>query len=1120
MEQFFSKLVNRPAPRVMKPGLMAALVLATLLPHTAAAQDQILFPAVDNAHSLLIQKINAEAQRLDIATWYLADWEFTLAIERRHRGGVPVRLIGDRGALFEADPFTREQFEYLAKAGVPIKLRYHPNWVSEIIHWKAGIFVGQKTVEFGSANWTTDEFKPFSSTNFKDETAMFTSDPALFQAFASKFDQYWNDKDHFLDWAEAYKLETGQTWTAPMNVPQGRLEPDVTDPPGLIWGQGPELHNPMIAEIDRETNGVDIVIYRLTVGDLTNALIRKHQSGVPVRVIVEPTQYRNTLYPEYWMTGTMVDLLWKAGIPIKIRRHQGLTHMKTLITSKVALNASSNFTRFWERDHNYFISAATKPAIHQAFKNRFNAMWNDTTNFGPFDPLRPQEPTQLKPANGGTNVTTAPTLEWNRARWAVNYDVYIGTSPGSLALAGRVDAVISETPPETYTFKPTQALLPSTTYFWRVVSRTYATDVRPDLVAASEIWSFTTAAGSTPPGGGGSGPFNGTAVSLPGTVQAENFDNGGIGVAYQDTSAGNSGGAYRTTDVDIEGTADTGGGYNVGWLDVGEWLKYSVNVTTAGTYNIEFRVAAPSTGGKFHLEINDVAKTGQLSIPSTGSWQTWTTVTATGVSLAAGPQVWKVVFDSATAGTIGNFNYLRVVSGGGTTPTSPTITTSSPLPGGTVGSAYNQTLTATGGTPPYSGWTVTAGALPAGLTLNASTGAITGTPTTAGTSAFTVRVSDAAARQGTKDLSLTIATSGGGGGGTGTWGDGIGVSISGSTVTRSAPTADTRNASALSVGEMAGDGSFSFRIVAPGITTVGFGTNPGNELTGMTHRLDFYPNDFVYRDANGAYLGESSYSLGDTFKLQRVGSTVTLYRNGTLVPVSWSASSGTKRIDVAIATQGAGITLTELVGFTGSSTTTPPPPPPPPPSSAAEIVIYGADIPVANLHGNWGRINDTSAAAGIAISSTNLNGATVTTPIAAPNDYVDVTFTAQAGVRYRLWMRIRAAASNKFNDSLWVQFNGSVNSGGSPTYRIGTTQALNVNLATCADCAIANWGWQNRAYWEADTGEVWFSTTGTQIMRIQIREDGVVFDQIVLSPAKYIDAAPGPTTNDTTIVAK
>ena len=72
----------------------------------------------------------------------------------------------------------------------------------------------------------------------------------------------------------------------------------------------------------------------------------------------------------------------------------------------------------------------------------------------------------------------------------------------------------------------------------------------------------------------GSTPFGGTAAAVPGTIDAENFDDGGEGVAYHNLSTGNSGGRYRAGDVDIEATTDTGGGHNVGWLAAGEWLKY------------------------------------------------------------------------------------------------------------------------------------------------------------------------------------------------------------------------------------------------------------------------------------------------------------------------------------------------------------------------------------------------------------------------------------------------------------------------------------------------------------------------------------------------------------------
>jgi endonuclease/exonuclease/phosphatase family metal-dependent hydrolase len=139
---------------------------------------------------------------------------------------------------------------------------------------------------------------------------------------------------------------------------------------------------------------------------------------------------------------------------------------------------------------------------------------------------------------------------------------------------------------------------------------------------------------------------------IPGTIEAELFDTGANGSAYWDSSAGNSGNQYRSTDVDIEGCGE--GGYNVGWTTAGEWLAYTVTVASAGTYNFDFRVASVG-GATLHAEFNGQDKTGGVGVPSTGGWQTWTTVRRT-VTLSAGTQVMRVVFDTGSV----NLNFVSV----------------------------------------------------------------------------------------------------------------------------------------------------------------------------------------------------------------------------------------------------------------------------------------------------------------------------------------------------------------------------------------------------------------------------------------------------------------------------
>jgi beta-glucanase (GH16 family) len=147
--------------------------------------------------------------------------------------------------------------------------------------------------------------------------------------------------------------------------------------------------------------------------------------------------------------------------------------------------------------------------------------------------------------------------------------------------------------------------------------------------------------------------------------QAESYN------AFNDTTAGNQGGAFRSDNVDIEATADTGGGYDVGWIETGEWLVYNnLSIPATGSYTVKMRVASPS-GATASVDLNAGAIVlGDFAIPSTGGWQNWTTVTKT-VNLNAGTYNLGVFAKSAGW----NFNWIEVVSngGGGSTGTVATI---------------------------------------------------------------------------------------------------------------------------------------------------------------------------------------------------------------------------------------------------------------------------------------------------------------------------------------------------------------------------------------------------------------------------------------------------------------
>ena len=155
-------------------------------------------------------------------------------------------------------------------------------------------------------------------------------------------------------------------------------------------------------------------------------------------------------------------------------------------------------------------------------------------------------------------------------------------------------------------------------------------------------------------------PYRKNPTKIPGIVQAEHFDRGGEGVAYHDTSSGNAGRVFRTSDwVDLAPAKDSGGGYCVNRTTKGEWIEYTLNIPATGYYDLGVRVASLGTGGRFHLELDRARKTSMLTVPNTGGWQKWKTITVKYVLLPAGTHVLRLAMDSVGArGNVASFNWI------------------------------------------------------------------------------------------------------------------------------------------------------------------------------------------------------------------------------------------------------------------------------------------------------------------------------------------------------------------------------------------------------------------------------------------------------------------------------
>jgi endoglucanase Acf2 len=148
-------------------------------------------------------------------------------------------------------------------------------------------------------------------------------------------------------------------------------------------------------------------------------------------------------------------------------------------------------------------------------------------------------------------------------------------------------------------------------------------------------------------------PYSGTPVAVPGIVEAEYYDLGGEGVAYHDNDAANLGVPFRSSEgVDLEGAND--GGYDIGWIEDGEWVEYTIDVAKEGLYKIIPQTASVPGGGKLHIEFNGEDLTGKIDVPVTGGWQFWQDIDIPAVQLNAGKQVMHVVFYN------GHFNLNKI----------------------------------------------------------------------------------------------------------------------------------------------------------------------------------------------------------------------------------------------------------------------------------------------------------------------------------------------------------------------------------------------------------------------------------------------------------------------------
>ncbi len=144
--------------------------------------------------------------------------------------------------------------------------------------------------------------------------------------------------------------------------------------------------------------------------------------------------------------------------------------------------------------------------------------------------------------------------------------------------------------------------------------------------------------------------YLGSPHVIPGEIEAGFYDKfeGGIGqnIAYVDTSIGNNG-DFRTEE-NIDAAIVNGEGATVGWNGAGEWMEYTVDVQTAGIYDLSFRYASGNEngGGPFYFEVDGIKISPDISVAYTSDWDVWQTKTVTDIQLTKGENILRLFIEN------------------------------------------------------------------------------------------------------------------------------------------------------------------------------------------------------------------------------------------------------------------------------------------------------------------------------------------------------------------------------------------------------------------------------------------------------------------------------------------
>jgi phosphatidylserine/phosphatidylglycerophosphate/cardiolipin synthase-like enzyme/regulation of enolase protein 1 (concanavalin A-like superfamily) len=583
----------------------------------AEALERICDVAFENCRVPLVDLIRRETVAIDVAFWFMEDDGLARELVSRWQSGVDVRVLMDSEAS-ATYPGNKLSLQILKDAGIPMREKIG----SGILHWKTMIFVGQHTVEFSGANYSREAFMygvPYA--DYVDEVIYFTHRASLVNSFKTRYDDVWTSTTGYRNYANVTTLTR--------NHPTSLIDPELNFPPF------DNFRTRSVALYKTETAGIDAIMYRITDRAHGDQMIAAVKRGVPVRLLTEPKQYRDST--RLWHSWN-VDRMYMAGIEVRHRKHRGISHEKLTVLrgQHTSIFGSSNWTSASanvQLEHNLFTTDST---WYLWATDHFDRKWNNTggaEESEPFVPLPPDVPKLRLPANNATNTGTSVTLTWFGGLWAHKYDVYLGKSPSSMVkvLSDR-ELGPSENAGDVQKWTPS-GLTANTTYYWRVVSRTMA-----NMSAAGPTWVFST----------GGSAIASPAPSSPLPSGWTSSDVGAVGAAGS-TSVSGDVFTVKGSGADVWGTADelhfayqalTGDGTITARVETvsntNAWTKAGVmmRATTAAGSAHAFMLVSPGKGLAFQRR----TATGGTSVNTAGPLATapyWVRLTRSGSSIEA-----------------------------------------------------------------------------------------------------------------------------------------------------------------------------------------------------------------------------------------------------------------------------------------------------------------------------------------------------------------------------------------------------------------------------------------------------------------------------------------------------